>query len=190
MSFLDRLIRPWLLFDSIYKLTSIGQKEQQQSQDLTEACRKMIEQNRENSDSAKKKKTSLLGYMLEMSEKHPGSLSDEDIINECCTFMLAGQDSVGTATAMTLFLLANHQYWQEKCREELDEIFGNSDRTANMQDLKMMRNIEMCIKEALRLYPSVPLFARTLGEDVKVGKKFVIKFIKTCELIIFRSPLC
>ena len=180
-----RLIYPWLLFDWIYKLTSTGRQEKKQSQDLSAACRRMIEDLRKSraekklSSTIKEKeeseekpikgeKISLLKYMLDQSEKNPGCFDDEDIINECCTFMLAGQDSVGTATAMTLFLLAKHAEWQDKCVEELDRIFEGDARSPTMQDLKAMRKLEWCIKEALRLYPSVPLFARTLGEDVKV----------------------
>jgi cytochrome P450 family 4 len=33
---------------------------------------------------------SLLDYMLEISEQHP-DFTEQDIINEACTFMLAGQ---------------------------------------------------------------------------------------------------
>lgn len=33
-----------------------------------------------------------------------------------------------------------------------------------------MTYLEQCIKEALRLFPSVPVFARKLGEDVSLGK--------------------
>ncbi|OXU22693.1 hypothetical protein TSAR_008363 [Trichomalopsis sarcophagae] len=172
-----RLIRPWLIFDWIYKLTSTGQQEKKQSQDLSAACHRIILEKRrlQRDSSSPTKKTSLLEYMMETSERNPEWFSDEDIINECCTFMLAGQDSVGTATAMTLFLLANHPDWQDKCREELDEIFaeGETNRSPTMQDLRAMRWLECCIKEALRLYPSVPIFARKLGEDVKVGKHVI-----------------
>ncbi|KAJ8676030.1 hypothetical protein QAD02_011816 [Eretmocerus hayati] len=184
-----RMVHPWLLIDWIYRMTSIGKKEEKQSQDLSEACRRLLNDlrlSRENSSlphlttehnsTSTRRWISLLEYMLEASEKNPNCFTDDDIINECCTFMLAGQDSVGTATAMTLFLLANHPDWQEKCVQELNEIFGTEEvecegrKRPNMQDLRAMRCLEACIKEALRLYPSVSVFARTLGEDVKAGK--------------------
>lgn len=124
--------------------------------------------------SAEGRKISLLEYMVEINERNP-CFTDRDIIEECCTFMLAGQDSVGTATAVTLFLLANNPTWQEKCIAELDEIFKNDERSPTIQDLKDMKYLDMCIKESLRLYPSVPVFARTLGEDVRIGEIFLYK---------------
>lgn len=39
-----------------------------------------------------------------------------------------------------------------------------------MKELGEMKYVECCIKEALRLYPSVPLIARHLQEDVMIGK--------------------
>ena len=32
-----------------------------------------------------------------------------------------------------------------------------------------MKYLECCLKEALRLYQSVPIMSRTLGEDVEIG---------------------
>lgn len=177
-----RFARPWLLIDWIYRLTAAGKSEEQQQKDLLDFCfRKMKEKRellRQNNSfvvdetmSAEGRKISLLEYMVEISEKNP-HFTDRDIIEECCTFMLAGQDSVGTAAAMTLFLLANNPTWQEKCIAELDEIFGSDERSSTIQDLKDMKYLDMCIKESLRLYPSVPIFARTLGEDVRIGETF------------------
>lgn len=94
-----------------------------------------------------------LDFMLEISKNNP-IFTDYDIINEACTFMLAGQDSVGAATAFCLFLLAQNPDCQEKCIHELNEIFENDDRAPTMKDIREMRYLEQCIKETLRLFPS------------------------------------
>lgn len=172
-----RFARPWLLIDWIYRLTAAGKSEEQQQKDLFDFCFRKMEEKREflqkNSsliaNNKATRKMSLLEYMIEINEKNP-QFTKRDIIEECCTFMLAGQDSVGTATAMALFLLANNSKWQERCVKELNEIFGDDRRSPTMKDLMEMKCLDMFIKESLRLYPSVPLFARTLGEDVKLGE--------------------
>lgn len=111
----------------------------------------------------------LLDYMLDISQNNP-HFTDEDIVNEACTFMLAGQDSVGAATAFCLFLLAQHPEYQQKCMDELNDIFEDDDRMPTMKDIREMRYLEQCIKETLRLYPSVPLIARKLHDDIHCGK--------------------
>lgn len=172
-----RFARPWLLIDWIYRLTAAGKSEVQQQKNLFDFCLKKMKDKREAlrktgsliADDSATRKMSLLEYMVEISEKNPW-FTERDIIEECCTFMLAGQESVSTATAMTLFLLANNSKWQERCVAELNGIFGDDRRSPTMRDLSEMKCLDMCIKESLRLYPSVPLFARTLGEDVRIGE--------------------
>lgn len=174
-----RFARPWLLISWIYRLTAAGKSEEQQQKDLFDFCLKKVKEKREFlqngsliADHSATRKMSLLEYMVEINERNP-EFTDRDIIEECCTFMLAGQDSVGTATAMTLFLLANNPKWQERCVEELDEIFSDDRRSPTMEDLKKMKYLDMCIKESMRLYPSVPILGRTLGEDVRLGKHVI-----------------
>lgn len=176
-----RFSRPWLLIDWIYRFTAAGKSEKQQQKALFDFCLRKMKEKREllrrRSDSsvadgglnATAKKKSLLEYMVEMNEKNPDFI-ERDIIEECCTFMLAGMESVATSTAVTLFLLTTNPKWQERCIAEVDEIFGDDKRLCTTQDLKQMKCLEMCIKESLRLYPSVPLYARVLGEDVRIGE--------------------
>jgi cytochrome P450 family 4 len=80
-------------------------------------------------------------------------------IQNCISLML-------TAYEVTYVL-----YVQKKVTEEIDEILGmDAERRFTMKDLNSMKYLECCIKEALRLYPSVPVIARQINEDVNIGK--------------------
>lgn len=63
-----------------------------------------------------------------------------------------------------------HQDIQDRIVQELDEIFGDSDRPATFQDTLEMKYLERCIMETLRMYPPVPVIARQINEDLKLGK--------------------
>ncbi|KAL7039644.1 hypothetical protein ACKWTF_000057 [Chironomus riparius] len=166
----NRVARPWLMFSWIYNWTKTSSDEIEQKGRLNAFTREMIRKRREESENgAVKERVSLLEYMIDINKRHP-DFTDEDIIDETCTFMLAGQDSVGASLAFTMYLIAQHPEHQQKCIDEIDEIFGSDNRSPTMNDLYDMKYLEMCIKEALRLYPAVPIMARKLGEEVRCGK--------------------
>lgn len=68
-----------------------------------------------------------------------------------------------------LFLLGLAPDVQKRVHQEIDSIFAGSDRPATMADLAEMKLLERCLKETLRLYPSVSFFGRTLSEDITLG---------------------
>ncbi len=54
-------------------------------------------------------------------------------------------------------------------QEELNEVFGDSDRPCTMEDTTKLKYLECCIKESLRLYPAVPIISRYISEDFELG---------------------
>ncbi|XP_039308615.1 probable cytochrome P450 4aa1 [Solenopsis invicta] len=187
-----RYARPWLLINWIYRLTAASRSEKQHHNELIDFCSKKMEEMHRSSqknnffNDPRTGKTSLLEFMIDyMINMNDPPITKQEAIEECCTFMLAGQESVATATAITLFYLARNLKWQKKCIEELNEIFGEDRRLPTIEDLTKMKNLKMFIKESLRLYPTVPLFARTLGEDMTVGEHVIPA---GCNVIIM--PYC
>lgn len=81
-----------------------------------------------------------------------------------------GHDTTSTALSWALFELGSHPDVQEKAYQELNEIFGDSDRFPTTADLAKMKYLERVIKETLRLYPSVPIISRELQEEIKISK--------------------
>lgn len=57
---------------------------------------------------------------------------------------------------------------QERVREELVRVFGDSDRPCNLDDAAQLKFLECCIKESLRLYPPVPNIKRYIHEDIEL----------------------
>ena len=57
---------------------------------------------------------------------------------------------------------------KEKLFEELNNVFGDSERSCTPDDATKLKYLEVCIKETLRLYQP-PFNSRTITEEVKVG---------------------
>lgn len=122
-----------------------------------------------------KKRLAFLDLLIEAS-KEGTVLSNEDIREEVDTFMFEGHDTTSAAISWCLFLFGSDQEVQNKIYDEVSSILGDDlNRAATMKELNDMKYLECCIKEALRLFPSVPLMARHLNEDVQIGEYIVPK---------------
>ncbi|VTJ91939.1 Hypothetical predicted protein [Marmota monax] len=102
-------------------------------------------------------------------------LSDEDIRAEADTFMFEGHDTTSSGLSWVLFNLAKYPEYQEKCREEIQEVMkGRELEELEWDDLTQLPFTTMCIKESLRQFPPVTLVSRRCTEDIKLPDGRVI----------------
>ncbi|ESK85957.1 cytochrome p450 [Moniliophthora roreri MCA 2997] len=99
--------------------------------------------------------------MQEQNEKS-GGLSDEDVLAQVPTFLVAGHETTSTATTWALYLLTLHPEIQSKVREELLSV---STSEPTMDELNALPYLDKFVREVLRLYPPVPSTTRVAVKD-------------------------
>nr|APH81395.1 cytochrome P450 CYP4EB1 [Tigriopus kingsejongensis] len=182
---------PWLMPDVLFNLSSWKGQSDQYLRVLHGFTRSVIEQRREDMSAqsqncsqiqkskATKKATAFLDLLLQAKTLDGQELSLQDIQEEVDTFMFEGHDTTACALSWTILLLANHPHEQEQIFREQCEIFGDQENSSTgpveNRHLHQMRYLECCIKEALRLYPSVPVYGRTLASDMLLDGGMVPK---------------
>ncbi|XP_047986664.1 cytochrome P450 4c3-like isoform X2 [Leguminivora glycinivorella] len=92
--------------------------------------------------------------------------SNMELREEILTLTIAATDTSATAVGYTLKMMAKYPHIQEKVLEELDDVFGDSDRLFEKEDLLRLKYLERVIKETLRLFPPVPFIIRKVDEEI------------------------
>lgn len=130
----------------------------------------VIDDTMASDDVGIRKKRALLDILLQ-SNIDDKPLSNLDIREEVDNFMFAGHDTTTSATTFCLYNLAKHPEWQQKCVDEVRNVFGTDGQTpATLSKLNQLSVLEAVIKETMRLFPTVPLISRLAPDDVQLSK--------------------
>uniref|UniRef100_A0A3B3QSB0 aromatase n=1 Tax=Paramormyrops kingsleyae TaxID=1676925 RepID=A0A3B3QSB0_9TELE len=183
-----RVRMPWYWPNFVYRLLGDGKEHDRSLKVLHSFTESVIREREEyisnnesdsESDEGSRKRRAFLDMLLKTTDEHGNKLTPKDIQEEVDTFMFEGHDTTAAAMNWAIHLLGSHPEVQRKVQQELQEVFGSSDRPVNMDDMKKLRYLECVIKESLRLFPSVPMFGRSICEDctengpTQAGEKLV-----------------
>ncbi|MBV7409751.1 cytochrome P450 [Maritimibacter sp. DP1N21-5] len=99
----------------------------------------------------------------------------EEMVDQVAIFFLAGHETSASALAWTLYLLAMFPEWQDRVAAEAD---GLTQDFGAVSRLRVARDV---FREALRLYPPVPMMVRQTtfpeefrGREVAKGSQVVL----------------
>ncbi|EDV59522.1 cytochrome P450 4e2 [Drosophila erecta] len=104
-------------------------------------------------------------------------LNSRELYEEVSTFMFEGHDTTTSGVSFAVYLLSRHQDEQRKLFDEQRQIMGDSKlgRDATFQDISQMKYLDLFIKEAQRVYPSVPFVGRFTEKDYVIDGDLVPK---------------
>ncbi|KAL1826971.1 hypothetical protein ACET3Z_005383 [Daucus carota] len=113
--------------------------------------------------------TDLLGSLMKamIDSDQDKRITIQDVVDECKTFYVAGQETTSTLLSWAVFLLGSHTDWQEKARQEVFNLFGKEH--PHSDGIARLKIVNMVINETLRLYPPVIEFTRQVKEGTKLG---------------------
>lgn len=109
----------------------------------------------------------VVSKLLAARDEDGNPLPDTQIRDEVLTLLLAGHDTTALALGYIWYLLADHPQIQTRLIEELERVIG--DDTLQPSHLFELEVTDRVIKEALRLYPPVYLFAREPKSADEIG---------------------
>ncbi len=81
----------------------------------------------------------------------------EEMVDQVAIFFLAGHETSASALGWALYLLARYPEWQDRLAEEAEAALAEGPDFAVMGKLRLARDV---FREALRLYPPVPMMVR------------------------------
>lgn len=70
----------------------------------------------------------------------------------------------------TIWCLATHPELQERVYEELRAVLGDGDVELTLDTVNELTYLDMCVKEAMRIFPTVPFMDRRLQNDMELGR--------------------
>ncbi|RZL69373.1 MAG: cytochrome P450, partial [Rhodococcus sp. (in: high G+C Gram-positive bacteria)] len=96
--------------------------------------------------------------------------SDDEVIDHMIFLLMAAHDTSTITLSTMMQYLGQHPEWQDKCRAECEALGTDAPSFAQLDELT---NVDLVMKECLRLVSPTPVVARRAVKDTEVQGKFV-----------------
>lgn len=142
-------------------------------EDMKSVCKELIEHRRSNPVD---KKDLLNAMLFGRDPKTKERLTDESVVNNMITFLIAGHETTSGLLSFVTYYLIKHPEVYEKARKEVDSVVGTGPVTVD--HITKMPYLEAIMRETLRLNPTAPGISITVhpdqGDQVIGGGKYFI----------------
>ncbi|MFT3857848.1 MAG: cytochrome P450 [Aquabacterium sp.] len=117
----------------------------------------------------------LLEAMIVAADQPDSGMTDEDVVGNVFTMLLAGEDTTATSISWMLYLLSRNPKAMERVRDEVDQVLGKPMETWTPEDMGRLDYLEACIHESMRIKPVGPFNVVETLRDVEIQGVLVPK---------------
>ncbi|OAQ59681.1 cytochrome P450 78A3 [Pochonia chlamydosporia 170] len=140
---------------------------------IKSVCRDLIVEKRERLSTEKKASKADIDIISVALESD--AFSDDDLVNQMMTFLLAGHETTATAMAWALYVLCKHPDIQTKLRKEIQSKLPSLDDDITATDIDNCSYLQAFCNEVLRVWAPVALTMRVAAKDTSILGQFIPK---------------
>jgi cytochrome P450/NADPH-cytochrome P450 reductase len=154
---------------------------------MTEMVDRIVRERRESGDDVHDK-PDLLSHMLSGVDRKSGErLDDLNIRYQVITFLIAGHETTSGLLSFAVYYLLNNPEVLARAYAEVDRVLGPDPAALpTYQQVNQLTYIEQVLKEALRLWPTAPVFALSSYKDELIGGTYPMR--KNYQIVVL-SPM-
>ncbi|MBF6084780.1 cytochrome P450 [Nocardia cyriacigeorgica] len=98
--------------------------------------------------------------------------SDADVVNHMIFLIMAAHDTTTTTATAVAYYLGKHPDWQQRVRAEV-RAADRAGAPPTIAELESMRDLDLVVKESLRLMPPVPGLVRRAVRDTEICGHYI-----------------
>jgi cytochrome P450 len=110
----------------------------------------------------------LIEAMLAAHDAGGDKLSEEELLGNVLTVLLAGEDTTANTLCWALHLLHKHPHEWRALVAEVDATLADAELPRRFDDARGFDRIEACVTEAMRLYPVAPVIFHQANHDLEL----------------------
>lgn len=130
----------------------------------------------------------LLAAMLRGVDSKTGKkMTDESIMDNLITFLIAGHETTSGLLSFTFYQLLKHPETYRKAQQEVDDVVGRG--VITVEHLSKLPYINAVLRETLRLNAPIPLFTVEAIEDTLLAGKYPVKAGETIVNLLAKSHI-
>ena len=137
---------------------------------LRKTSQEVIDKRKQNPTD---KKDLLNGMLNGVDTKTGEKMTEESIIDNMITFLIAGHETTSGLLSFTFYYLLKNPSAYKKAQSEVDEVIGKSPITVD--HLTKLPYLNAVLRESIRLQPTAPAIGLHANEDTTLGGKYECK---------------
>jgi len=133
----------------------------------------LVQQAKQKMAKNERETTDILSVAVES-----GAFSDDDLVNQLMTFLLAGHETTASALSWAICMLCKYPKVQSRLRDDIRSAIPDprsSTATVSSNDIDNLPYLNAVCNEVSRLFPGVPITVRAAAKDTSLLGHFIPK---------------